>query len=130
MGRNMFGPVRGPWGSSDWRGWWGEDPPFHRPVFVLTHFARADLIMGDTTFHFVPEGPLEALRRAREAAGDSDVNVGGGVATIRQLSMLDSSTSCISPSCRSPWAQGSACSTLRGRGRKAMRCAPSSPAKA
>ncbi len=85
MGRNMFGPVRGPWSSSDWRGWWGEDPPFHRPVFVLTHFARADLIMGDTTFHFVPDGPLEALRRAREAAGDSDVNVGGGVATIRQL---------------------------------------------
>lgn len=85
MGRNMFGPVRGPWGSSDWRGWWGEDPPFHRPVFVLTHFARPDLIMGDTTFHFVTDGPIEALRRALEAAGDSDVNVGGGVATIRQL---------------------------------------------
>jgi dihydrofolate reductase len=85
MGRNMFGPIRGPWGASDWRGWWGEDPPYHRPVFVLTHFARPDLVMGETTFRFVTDGPVEALRRAREAAGDGDVTVGGGVATIRQL---------------------------------------------
>lgn len=85
MGRNMFGPVRGPWGRSEWRGWWGDDPPFRRPVFVLTHFERPDLIMGDTTFHFVTGGLNEALLRAREAAGDGDVRVGGGVSTIRQL---------------------------------------------
>jgi dihydrofolate reductase len=85
MGRNMFGPVRGPWGSFEWRGWWGEDPPFHRPVFVLTHYERPDLVMGDTTFHFVTGGPLEALRHAREAEGDGDVKVGGGVATLRQM---------------------------------------------
>jgi dihydrofolate reductase len=85
MGRNMFGPIRGPWGSSDWRGWWGDDPPFHHPVFVLSHYARPDLVMGDTTFHFVTGGLLEALRLARDAAGDGDVHVGGGVSTIRQL---------------------------------------------
>jgi dihydrofolate reductase len=85
MGRHMFGPIRGPWGSSDWRGWWGEEPPFHRPVFVLTHYERRDLVMGDTTFHFVTGGPIEALRLAHEVAGGDDVRVGGGVATIRQL---------------------------------------------
>jgi dihydrofolate reductase len=85
MGRNMFGPIRGPWGSSEWRGWWGEEPPFHHPVFVLTHFERPDLVMGETTFHFVTDGPLDALRRAREAAGDTDVKIGGGVSTLRQL---------------------------------------------
>jgi dihydrofolate reductase len=85
MGRNMFGPVRGPWDRTEWRGWWGDDPPFHRPVFVLTHFERPDLIMGETTFHFVTGGLDEALRQARMAAGDGDVHVGGGVATIRQL---------------------------------------------
>jgi dihydrofolate reductase len=85
MGRNMFGPIRGPWGSSEWRGWWGEDPPFHRPVFVLTHFERPDLIMGETTFHFVTGGLDEALRRAHDAADGGDVRVGGGAATIRQL---------------------------------------------
>lgn len=85
MGRYMFGPIRGPWGASDWRGWWGEEPPFHSPVFVLTHYERPDLIMCDTTFHFVTGGMNEALARARDAAGDGDVRVGGGVATIRQL---------------------------------------------
>lgn len=85
MGRNMFGPVRGPWGESDWRGWWGEDPPFHHPVFVLTHYERPDLVMGDTTFHFVTAGLPAALARALEVAGDGDVHVGGGVATIRRL---------------------------------------------
>jgi dihydrofolate reductase len=85
MGRNMFGPVRGPWEESEWRGWWGDDPPFHRPVFVLTHFERPDLVMGETTFHFVTDGLDEALRRAHVAAGDGHVHVGGGVATIRQL---------------------------------------------
>jgi dihydrofolate reductase len=85
MGRNMFGPVRGPWDESEWRGWWGEDPPFRRPVFVLTHFDRPNLVMGETTFRFVTGGLDEALRQARDAAGDGDVRVSGGVATIRQL---------------------------------------------
>ncbi len=85
LGRNMFGPVRGPWPDDSWRGWWGEEPPYHVPVFVLTHHARAPLEMdGGTTFHFVTGGADEALARAREAAGDRDVRVGGGAATIRQ----------------------------------------------
>ena len=85
MGRNMFGPVRGPWPDKEWRGWWGEEPPFHAPVFVLTHHARAPLKMrGGTTFHFVTDGIHEALRRAKIAAGDKDVRLGGGVATIRE----------------------------------------------
>jgi dihydrofolate reductase len=85
MGRNMFGPVRGSWEDSEWRGWWGEEPPFHSPVFVLTHFERPDLVMGETTFHFVTGGMDDALRRARDAAGDGNVHIGGGVSTIRQL---------------------------------------------
>ena len=85
LGRNMFGPVRGPWPDESWRGWWGEEPPYHVPVFVLTHHPRPVLQMqGGTTFHFVTEGPDAALRRAREAAGDRDVRIGGGVATVRQ----------------------------------------------
>ncbi|HEY8078263.1 MAG TPA: dihydrofolate reductase family protein [Labilithrix sp.] len=85
LGRNMFGPVRGPWPDESWRGWWGEEPPYHVPVFVLTHHARAPLAMkGGTTFHFVTGGIREALDRAREAAGEKDVRIGGGVATIRQ----------------------------------------------
>jgi dihydrofolate reductase len=85
LGRNMFGPVRGPWGDGAWRGWWGDEPPYHVPVFVLTHHARPDLVMaGGTTFHFVTGGIEEALRRAREAAGSLDVRIGGGAATIRQ----------------------------------------------
>jgi dihydrofolate reductase len=84
LGRNMFGPVRGPWPDDAWKGWWGDDPPYHVPVFVLTHHARADLEMeGGTTFHFVTDGIEEALRRARAAAGSRDVRVGGGVSTIR-----------------------------------------------
>jgi dihydrofolate reductase len=83
MGRNMFGPIRGPWGDDEWRGWWGEDPPFHHPVFVLTHYAREPLAMeGGTTFHFVTDGIEAALQRAREAAGGLDVRLGGGAATI------------------------------------------------
>ena len=85
MGRNMFGPVRGPWGDSSWRGWWGEEPPFHRPVFVLTHFERPDLVVGETTFHFVTGGIEDAVRRARDVADGDDIHVGGGVSTIRQL---------------------------------------------
>ena len=95
MGRNMFGPVRGPWvvdpSSGDpstgdsWKGWWGPNPPFHCPVFVLTHHARSSLPMeGGTTFHFVTDGVESALKQAREAAKDKDVRIGGGVSVIRQ----------------------------------------------
>ena len=85
LGRNMFGPVRGPWPDETWRGWWGASPPYHVPVFVLTHHARAPLEMeGGTTFHFVTGGIRAALDRAREAARGQDVRIGGGVSTIRQ----------------------------------------------
>jgi dihydrofolate reductase len=85
LGRNMFGPVRGPWSDEEWKGWWGDDPPYHTPVFVLTHHARAPITMqGGTTFHFVTDGIEVALQRAREAAGDKDVRLGGGVDTVRQ----------------------------------------------
>ena len=93
LGRNMFGPVRGPWPDESWQGWWGDEPPYHCPVFVLTHHARAPLDMaGGTSFHFVTGGIVEALQRAREAARGptqepaqgQDVRLGGGVATIRQ----------------------------------------------
>jgi len=85
LGRNMFGPVRGPWPDDSWRGWWGEEPPYRVPVFVLTHHARPPLEMqGGTVFHFVTDGIEAALARAREAAGARDIRVGGGAATIRQ----------------------------------------------
>jgi dihydrofolate reductase len=85
MGRNMFGPVRGAWPDESWQGWWGEEPPYHVPVFVLTHHARPPLTMkGGTVFHFVTEGIHAALEQARAAAGALDVRVGGGAATIRQ----------------------------------------------
>jgi dihydrofolate reductase len=85
LGRNMFGPVRGPWPDQSWRGWWGENPPYHTPVFVLTHYGRPPLEMaGGTVFHFVTEGIETALERAQAAAGQNDVRLGGGVATIRQ----------------------------------------------
>ena len=85
MGRNMFGPVRGAWPDESWRGWWGDDPPYHVPVFVLTHHARPPLKMaGDTTFHFVTEGIEAALEQARAAAGERDIRLGGGASTIRQ----------------------------------------------
>lgn len=85
MGRNMFGPVRGPWPDQNWRGWWGENPPFHAPTFVLTHHPRPPLAMnGGTVFHFVTDGIEAALERARSAAGGKDVRIGGGAATIRQ----------------------------------------------
>lgn len=85
LGRNMFGPVRGPWPDESWRGWWGENPVYRAPVFVLTHHARAPLVMeGGTTFHFVTEGPDAALARARDAARGKDVRVGGGVHAIQQ----------------------------------------------
>lgn len=85
LGRNMFGPIRGEWPDEAWRGWWGPSPPYHVPVFVLTHHPRPALEMeGGTTFHFVTGGIEEALERARAAAGERDVRLGGGVATIRQ----------------------------------------------
>jgi len=85
MGRNMFGPVRGSWPDDSWKGWWGKNPPYHVPVFVLTHHARAPIAMeGGTTFYFVTDGIHAALARAKEAAQGKDVRVGGGAATIRQ----------------------------------------------
>jgi dihydrofolate reductase len=85
LGRNMFGPIRGPWPDDSWRGWWGENPVYHVPVFVLTNHARPPLVMaGGTTFHFVTEGAVVALERAREAARGKDVRLGGGVNAIRQ----------------------------------------------
>lgn len=85
LGRNMFGPVRGPWPDHSWKGWWGDTPPYHVPVFVLTHHARPSIEMkGGTTFHFVTDGIDSALRQARQAAGGQDVRVGGGVATVQQ----------------------------------------------
>ena len=85
LGRNMFGPVRGPWPDESWKGWWGPNPPYHVPVFVLTHHARAPLVMeGGTTFHFITGGIAGAPEAAPKAAGDKDVRVGGGVSTVRQ----------------------------------------------
>jgi len=86
LGRHMFGPIRGPWPDEAWRGWWGDEPPYHVPVFVLTHHPRPSFAMaGGTTFHFVTGGIHEALERARAAAGERDVRIGGGPATIRQF---------------------------------------------
>lgn len=84
LGRNMFGPVRGPWPDESWKGWWGDEPPYHCQVFVLTHYARPTLKMRGTDFHFVTGGIHEALARAKEAAAGRDVRIGGGVATVRQ----------------------------------------------
>jgi dihydrofolate reductase len=85
LGRNMFGPIRGPWPDDTWKGWWGDEPPYHVPVFVLTHHPRASISMrGGTVFHFVTDGIQAALRRATDAADGRDVRLGGGVSTIRQ----------------------------------------------
>lgn len=85
LGRNMFGPIRGDWPDDTWKGWWGDNPPYHVPVFVLTHYPRRSITMaGGTTFHFVTDGIHAALRRAREAADGKDVRLGGGVAMVRQ----------------------------------------------
>ncbi len=85
MGRNKFGPLRGPWTDHDWRGWWGDQPPFHTPVFVLTHHERPSFRLSDTTFHFVDASPASVLQRAREAADGQHVRLGGGAGTIRQF---------------------------------------------
>ncbi|MCB1369542.1 MAG: dihydrofolate reductase family protein [Rhodobacteraceae bacterium] len=85
LGRNMFGPVRGDWPDETWKGWWGDNPPYHAPTFVLTHHPRDPLVMeGGTVFHFVTDGIEAALERARSAAGDRNVKIGGGVSTVRQ----------------------------------------------
>jgi dihydrofolate reductase len=85
LGRNMFSPIRGAWPDEEWKGWWGDEPPYHTDVFVLTHHPRRSIPMqGGTTFHFVTDGMRAALERAREAAGELDVRIGGGAATIRQ----------------------------------------------
>jgi dihydrofolate reductase len=101
LGRNMFGPVRGPWPDMRWNGWWGDNPPYHVPVFVLTHHARPSIQMeGGTTFHFVTGGIHEALERAREAANGMDVRIGGGANVIRQYlqeALIDELHIAISP---------------------------------
>jgi dihydrofolate reductase len=101
LGRNMFGPVRGPWPDETWKGWWGDNPPYHCPVFVLTNHPRASISMeGGTTFHFVTDGIHAALARAREATKDKDIRLGGGVATIRQYlkaKLIDEMHLAISP---------------------------------
>jgi len=85
LGRNMFGPVRGEWPDENWKGWWGDNPPYHAPTFILTHHPRAPIVMeGGTTFHFITGGIEEALDRARAAAGGKDIKIGGGVSTVRQ----------------------------------------------
>jgi dihydrofolate reductase len=85
LGRNMFGPVRGEWPDDQWKGWWGDNPPYHAPTFVLTHYPRPPIEMeGGTTFYFVTEGIEEALQQARSAAGAKDVKIGGGVQTVKQ----------------------------------------------
>ncbi|HEY4320039.1 MAG TPA: dihydrofolate reductase family protein [Gemmatimonadales bacterium] len=85
LGRNMFGPIRGAWPDESWQGWWGDEPPYHCPVYVLTHHARPPITMkGGTVFHFITDGIHSALRHARDAAGDRDIRIGGGVSTIRQ----------------------------------------------
>src|SRR4051794_11031203 len=101
LGRNMFGPIRGEWPDETWKGWWGDNPPYHVPVFVLTHFKRAPITMeGGTTFHFVTDGIHSALEQARSAAGGKDVRVGGGVSTVRQYlqeKLIDTMHLAISP---------------------------------
>jgi dihydrofolate reductase len=101
LGRNMFGPIRGPWPNENWKGWWGDEPPYHTPAFVLTNHPRASISMqGGTTFHFVTDGIHAALRRAAEAAGEKDIRLGGGVETIRQYlgaGLIDEMHLAISP---------------------------------
>ncbi len=89
MGRNKFGPQRGPWEDHEWQGWWGDEPPFHTPVFVLTHHPRPSFTLSDTTFHFLDATPEDAAERARDAADGKDVRIGGGVATVREFLEAD-----------------------------------------
>ena len=101
MGRNMFGPIRGPWPDDKWKGWWGDNPPYHAPVFVLTHHERGPVAMkGGTTFHFVTDGIESALEKAKNAANGKDIRIGGGTSTIRQFlqaGLIDEMHLAISP---------------------------------
>lgn len=101
LGRNMFGPIRGEWPDEEWKGWWGPNPPYHAPTFILTHYAREPIVMeGGTTFHFITGGIEEALEKAKAAAGDKDVKIGGGVSTVRQYlqaGLIDEMHFAISP---------------------------------
>ncbi len=101
LGRNMFGPVRGPWPDESWKGWWGDNPPYHTPVFVLTHHTRSPLVMeGGTTFYFITTGIESALQKAKKAAGAKGVRIGGGVSVIRQClraGAIDSMHLAVSP---------------------------------
>ena len=101
LGRNMFGPIRGQWPDEDWKGWWGDEPPYHVPVYVLTHYPRAPITMsGGTTFHFVTDGIHAALAQAKASAKGKDIRVGGGVATIQQYlraGLIDEMHIAISP---------------------------------
>ena len=100
MGRNKFGPQRGAWDNFEWQGWWGDEPPFHTPVFVLTHFERPSLALGETTFHFVDESPQGVLALALDAAQGKDVRIGGGVATLLEFldaGLIDSMHFAVSP---------------------------------
>ena len=117
LGRNMFGPVRGPWPDDAWKGWWGDSPPYHVPVFVLTHHARAPIAMeGGTTFHFVTDGIERALERARDAAGDRTSGSAAASPRSDSISRPVSSTRCTSPSrpsCSAPASPSSPASTCR-----------------
>lgn len=101
LGRNMFGPIRGPWQDDEWKGWWGDNPPYHVPAFILTHFPRDAIVMeGGTTFNFVTGGISEALAQARDAARGKDIRIGGGASTIRQFlqkGLIDEMHIAISP---------------------------------
>ena len=100
MGRNKFGPIRGPWQDFQWQGWWGDTPPFGIPVYVLTHHERPSFTLADTTFHFIDASPEEALAEAKAAAGGKDVRIGGGVSTVREFldaDLIDSMHIAVSP---------------------------------
>jgi dihydrofolate reductase len=137
MGRNMFGPVRGAWPDASWTGWWGKDPPYHHPVFVLTHHARDPIPMqGGTTFHFVTGGIESALEQARDAAGALDARLGGGPRPCARTSAPAWSTSSTCRSCPSCWAPASGSSrtarvptatSASGLWRRRRSCTPASP---
>ena len=127
MGRNMFGPLRGPWADEAWKGWWGDNPGYHHPVFVLTHHPRPSITMqGGTTYHFVDNGIEAALERAFDAAGGKDVRLGGGASTIQQYLSRASSTRCTWRSCPSCSAGANGSSTTSMAARKATHAPGSS----
>jgi len=132
MGRNMFGPIRGPWPDESWRGWWGSNPPYHTPVFVLTHHKRRSLEMaGDNVFHFVTEGMDEALKRARATAGTKDIRLLGGTSTIRQYltaRLVDEMHVAVSPMVLGSGEHLLAGLDLLALGYRVARCTPSDKA--